>query len=94
MEVMWRVDAAGAAINAIAAAGNVILGLDLRGDDTPATEVPWSSYEPVPPIVDNVEEGRLAALSALERPALRELVNEGYDWVLITWQTAESSGTA
>ena len=92
-EVMWPFDDAEAAIEALAAARRVILGLDLRSDgrDVPherltglATEVPWSSFDPSASITP-VEDGRRAAIEAVQRPAIAELVADGYSWVLITW---------
>ena len=49
-EVMWPRTAAARAVEALAASGNLVLGLDLRSDGecrTPlglATEVPWSDF--------------------------------------------------
>lgn len=96
LEVMWPADEVEAAINALAYAGRVILGLDLRSDgpvsssqrrDGLATEVPWSSFEP-PDAATAVEDGRRAALDALRRPDCADLAAEGYSWVLITWDGA------
>jgi hypothetical protein len=96
LEVMWPFDEAEAAINALASAGKVILGLDLRSDgpvlqserrDGLATEVPWSSFEPLD-AATAVADGRGAALDELRRPGCGDLAAEGYMWVLITWDGA------
>lgn len=52
-----------------------------------ATEVPWSSFEPTNPATA-VKESRLAAVEALRRSPIVELVADGYLWVLITWSEA------
>lgn len=88
-EVMWPIEDAEAAINALAAAGRVIYGLDLRSDGPGAeghlpTEVPWSDFESTDPATD-VEGRRLAAIEHLRRPMVTELASAGYYWVLITW---------
>lgn len=92
-EVMWPFADVVAAVDALAAADRVILGLDLRSDGpeaqtgsmTPlATEVPLSSFDSTDPSTA-VEASRAAAITALQRPIVAELVAEGYLWVLITW---------
>ncbi len=98
-EVMWPFDRAEAAVDALAAANRVILGLDLRSDGPEvqierstqlATEVPWSSFEPIDPATA-AEDGRRAAIEALRRPLVAELVADGYSWVLITWDDHQVS---
>lgn len=78
-ETMWRIEAAANAINALARAGRVVLGLDVRdyAFDGSFIEVAWSSYEPTGD--GDVEFARTAALAALEREALPG------EWVLVAW---------
>jgi hypothetical protein len=87
-EIEWRLADVPQAINALAAAGCVILGLDLRSyPDGKTMEVPWSSFEPVASMdIDaNVEAGRQAALDALARDNFAE--NAIYaECVRATWQ--------
>lgn len=81
-EVVWPLDEAASAINALADSGRVVLGLDVRGGSDGGTpETPWSVFEPDErqAHAENVEAGRQAALEAL--PGARE---HG-DWVLVTW---------
>jgi hypothetical protein len=93
-EVMWPYDDAAAAIAALAAAGRVILGIDLRSDGHNvhlekasglATEIPWSSFDPSVSATP-VEDGHRAALEALNRPGIAKWVADGYSWVLVTWK--------
>jgi hypothetical protein len=81
-EVWWRSDAAERAVNALADAGRVILGLDLREYDNDGRffETAWSAFEPTGS--NDVERGRSAALAALARP------DRTGNAVLITWQPA------
>jgi len=90
--VMWHFSDAVAAVVALASAGQVGLGLDLRSDGHEtesenatalATEVPLSSFDSTKPS-NAVEANRSAAIAALQRPVVVELVAEGYSWVLIT----------
>jgi hypothetical protein len=78
-EVAWPLPDAGAAIDALADAGVVVLGLDLRrySDDGLVMEVAWSVFEPASSS-DPVQAGRRSALEALRRPDLPG------DWVLVT----------
>jgi len=91
-EVMWPRQVAADVIQALAASGRVVLGLDLRSDGPGetasglATEIPWSSVGVTSGDRITPEMARDAALAALERPALAEMA--GYDWVLITWTDA------
>jgi hypothetical protein len=66
-EVWWQASDAEAAVNALANAGLVILGLDLRDyDDSGAfVEIAWSDYRPTG--TNDVEAAPLAALQALAR---------------------------
>ena len=75
-EVSWPLSQAPAAIEALAGAGLLVLGLDIRDYQTDDTflEVPWWSYTG-----SNVEQARSFALSALSRGDLPG------DWILITW---------
>jgi VCBS repeat-containing protein len=79
-EVTWPLDDAAAAINALAAAAQVVLGVDVRDYDQTGrfVEVAWSSYEPDGD--DDVERGRHQALAALQRPGLPG------SSILITWR--------
>lgn len=79
-EVSWPVSEAEAAINALADAGLVILGLDMREYDNDGRffERPVSAYEPAGS--NDVEPARQAALEALQRG--RDLGNA----VLINWE--------
>ncbi len=94
-EVMWPLAVAAPVVNAIADAGRLILGLDLRSDGggiTPsglATEVPWSAFRPEVVGWDaRVEAAREDALKALKRRRTDGGEMSGYDWVLITWASA------
>ena len=81
-EVLWPLTQAADAINALADARRIILGLDLRdyADDGSFVEIAWSSFQPEG--ADAVEGGRRDALTALRRPELPG------SWVLVTWTTA------
>lgn len=81
-EVWWRSADADTAVNALADAGLVILGLDLReyDDDGRFYETAWSAYQPTGS--GDVEAARWAALTALARP------ERTGNAVLITWQRA------
>ena len=80
-EVRWPVDQAPAAISALADAGQVILGLDVRAyeEDGRFIEVAWSSFEPDG--YDDIEHGRDAALVALQRP------DPPGESILVTWRS-------
>jgi hypothetical protein len=82
-EVWWHTAHAGRAINALADAGLVILGLDMREyDDTGAfVEWAWSDYRPYGR--DDVASARSAALAALDKP------DRTGNAVLITWERRE-----
>ena len=82
-EVSWPFEEAAGAIEALAEAGFVILGLDVRFQDDQFTrETAWSAFEPARVEHDeDVLAGRDAALEALARPDTREYG----DWILITW---------
>jgi hypothetical protein len=88
-EVMWPRRMAPDVVQALAAKGRVVLGLDLRSDGTGttptgfSTEVPWSDTSRDLRNRISPEAARDHALAALQRPDLAEM--EGYDWVLITW---------
>jgi hypothetical protein len=87
-EVEWRPADARAAINALAATGHVVLGLDLRSyPDGPTFEVPWSIFKPVQTMdMDaNIEAGRQVALNALARDNFTEFADYA-EWIRITWQ--------
>lgn len=78
-EMMWRIESAATAIEALANAERIILGLDVRDYslDGSFTEAPWSSYEPNGH--HDVEAARDSALAALAR---NDVPGE---WILITW---------
>jgi hypothetical protein len=78
-EVAWSLLDARAAVDALADAGVIVLGLDLRtyGDDGSVAEVAWSVFDPSS-TSDPVQGGRRSALDALARPDLPG------DWVLVT----------
>jgi hypothetical protein len=89
-DFMWHIDKARDAINALADAGIVVLGTDLRSDGNGpspmgfATEVAWSSFAFDPALPQNeIEQARTAALAALDRPLLADL--PGYDWIRVAW---------
>ncbi len=84
-EVVWRLDDAMDAINALADSGQIILGLDFWEyyPDGGLLEMPWSSYEPEGTTTD-VENGRRTALSELERGISVHSLTPDH-WVLITW---------
>jgi hypothetical protein len=87
-ECEWRLSDAAAAINALAATGHVILGLDLRSyPDGQTFEAPWSSFEPAVTVdLDaNVEKARQEALDALARANSPEWLSYA-EWILISWQ--------
>src|ERR1017187_6302878 len=92
-EVVWPLAVGPAVVNAIADAGRLILGLDLRSDGGGgtatglATEVPWSAFRPEAVGRDaRVEAAREDALKALKRRRTTRGEMSGYDWVVITWQ--------
>ena len=70
-EVCWPLSHVAEAINALADAGRIVLGLDVRDypDGDAFVEVSWSRFEPAGR-VDDVELAREHALSALLRPDL------------------------
>lgn len=87
-EVEWRLADAPQAINALAAAGHVVLGLDLRSyPDGQTFEVPWSDFRPdgAGSAEANVEASRQAALHKLAPESLAEFADEA-EWILITWR--------
>jgi hypothetical protein len=87
-EVEWALADAPRVINALADAGFVVLGLDLRSyPDGQTVEAPWSSFEPEDGLgpATNVEAGRRAALDALARGNLAEHVDRA-EWILVTWR--------
>lgn len=76
-EIRWPVADAADAVRALAEAGRVVVGLDIRNYDDSGRfiEVPWSDYDDSDP-----EAARAAALDALQRGDLPG------DWVLVTWR--------
>lgn len=83
-EVEWSLADAPRVINALADAGLVIVGLDLRSyPDGQTFEVPWSSFEPDDGqgAAINVEAGRQAALDALARENFAEHADYA-EWIL------------
>ena len=86
-EVLWPRDSAASAIEALAAAGRIVLGLDLRRYDTDQSflEAPWSIFDPSSrPLEPLVAAARQVALDALMRADDGEW--NQYDWVLVTWK--------
>jgi hypothetical protein len=81
-EVSWPDEQAAAAIEALAAAGHRVLGLDIRFylDDGTFYEIPWSSSEDDPPRAKAAALEALAHFGDLERP--EDTVERR---VLITW---------
>ena len=74
-EVAWSLADAPAVINALADAGRLVLGLDLRSYEGGQTfEVPLSDHSG-----ESVEPARREALAALQRDDIPG------EWVLITW---------
>jgi len=75
-EVSWHVDDTPSTLRELAAAGRVVLGLDVRDYDETGSfvEIAWSVFEGSDPI-----EAGDAAMEALLRDGLPG------DWVLITW---------
>ncbi|WFR84563.1 hypothetical protein [Arthrobacter sp. Y-9] len=73
---VWHLSQAPDVVAALAAAGRLILGLDIRdyAADGTFVETSWSSYTGT-----DVGEARDRALEALRQPALPG------EWVLITW---------
>jgi len=74
-------------IEALAAAGRIVLGLDLRRyePDQSFLEAPWTIFDPsIGPHEDLVAAARQVALSALRRADEGEW--DQYDWVLVTWK--------
>lgn len=69
-EVSWPVECAAEAVNALADAGFVVLGLDARsyGDDGSIHETPWPALPNEAD--DDIELGRSQAPAALDRPGL------------------------
>ncbi|HKE65565.1 MAG TPA: hypothetical protein VKB59_13090 [Micromonosporaceae bacterium] len=84
-EAWWTAQHGEAAINALADAGFVILGLDLREHDGEGrfVEVAWSDYRPTG--TGDVERGRAAALKAWSR---RDRFGNA---VLISWQHPDAA---
>lgn len=80
-ETTWRIEAAVSAIQALAEAGRVVLGLDVReyAIDGTFTEAAWSSYEPTGN--GDPEAAGAAALEALSREHLPG------EWILVTWRS-------
>jgi hypothetical protein len=83
-EVSWPFEAAAGAIDALAEASFIVLGLDVRRQNDEFTqETAWSAFEPAgADHEEDVRAGRDAALQALARPDAREYG----DWILITWK--------
>jgi hypothetical protein len=86
-EIEWPLPLAGTAIGALAAAGRVILGLDMRDYESEGrfVELAWSVFEPgisvSPP--EAVESSRAAAMAALDRAFEHHPWND--PWIVVTW---------
>jgi hypothetical protein len=76
-EVSWHVRDAAAVLSELAAAGRVVLGLDVRDYDEDGRffEIAWSVYWGAEPV--EACESALHALGGDDVPG---------EWVLITWQ--------
>lgn len=90
-EVMWRDVDSVAAINALADAGLVILGLDVRFYDANNRfyEIAWSSFDPNPSKSDsaNAVDAREAALERLAKIDEQDRPDDTVERrVLITWR--------
>ena len=89
-EVMWPFDAVVETVTSMAAAGGLVVGLDLRSDGPRsecqglATEVPVAEFKPSGIGSDRIDAMN-EALAALRSPMVIGLVADGYAWVLITW---------
>jgi hypothetical protein len=82
-EVMWPFGEADTAVNALADAEHVVLGVDAREANNAGTaEVPISIYEPSGQ--DDIERGRQSALAAI----LRAETVSGWTrpHLLLTWR--------
>lgn len=90
-EVSWALSHAERAIDALADAGFVILGLDVRWHDDQGhtRETACSDFNPARDVDDsqNVEIGRQTALEAL----WRENTADFGDWILVTWRNSRRS---
>jgi hypothetical protein len=86
-EIEWPLPLAGAAVGALAAAGQVIAGLDIRDYDSDGcfVEVAWSAFEPGVSAsrAQAVESSRAAAMAALDRAFEHHLWND--PWIVVTW---------
>jgi hypothetical protein len=98
-EISWPTEDAERAINSLADAGFVILGLDVRRhDDQGHTwETPWSDFSRTDDYrngtgdeAERVENSPLHALQALAR----EDTPEFGDWILISWSLAPNGPDA
>jgi hypothetical protein len=90
-EVSWPDNEASTAIDALAAAGLMVLGLDIRFYDADGRfyEVAWTSFEPdaEKPTALNAEEARLAALEAVDRVDELDVPEDTVERrVLVAWQ--------
>jgi hypothetical protein len=79
--------AGGSGSGALAAAGRVILGLDIRDYDAEScfVEVAWGVFEPgiSGSLPQAVESSRAAAMVALDRAFKHHSWND--PWVVVTW---------
>ncbi|MGO8960608.1 MAG: hypothetical protein ACLQFR_25010 [Streptosporangiaceae bacterium] len=84
-EVMWPLDVAGEAVNALADAGHVVLGVDARqGDDSGLeTDVPLSVYEPIENI-RMADDGRQSAPATIARA--EAITGWVQPLILLTWR--------
>lgn len=92
-EVEWPKDIAEAAIKALADAGFVIVGLDVRSYVDGTREVPMSSCDPDPNLSPdaNAARGKEAALEAFSDIDFYAPTNPDGDadiWVIVTWLDA------
>lgn len=86
-EIEWPLPLAQAAVGALASAGRIILGLDVRDYDAEGrfVEVAWSVFEPgiSASLPQAVESSRAAAMAALDRAFEHNSWNN--PWVVVTW---------
>lgn len=88
-EVAWPRAVAAQALDALAAQGAVVLGVDLRsyGSSDGVFEVAWASFEPTENDPEASSASHRAALNAI-RDADADPALDDLGWVLVTWTPA------